>query len=441
MDNKVVKNAFWIIICKVIQSILGLVISMLSARYLGPSNFGIINYAASIVAFVTPIMQLGFRSTLIKEFINRPESEGTTMGTALILNIISAVACMVGIFGFVFFTNANQTVTIIVCVLYSVSLLFQAGEMLRYWFQAKLLSKYTSVISLVAYVIVAGYRIFLLVTEKSIYWFAVSYAVDYAIIALLMLFTYKKVGKSKLRFSWKLGKQMLSRSRYYIVSTMMVTIFQQTDKMMLKNMVDDTAVGIYSAAVACAGFTGFVYIAIIDSMRPVILESKKVSTDLFNKNMSRLFAIVFFISLLQCVFMTVLAKPVIYLLYGEEYLSAVPALQIIVWYVTYAYFGTVRNVWILAQEKQHVLWIINLTGALLNVVLNLFFIPIWGIYGAAIASLITQVFTNFVLGFILKPIREANMLMLKGINPKFMITEASDVLKKLKLRKNRKKDN
>ena len=54
--NRVVKNASWIIGIQIVKSLLGLVISMLTARFLGPSNFGLINYAASIVAFVTPIM-------------------------------------------------------------------------------------------------------------------------------------------------------------------------------------------------------------------------------------------------------------------------------------------------------------------------------------------------------------------------------------------------
>ena len=61
--NKVVKNASWIIVCKIIQSALGLVVTMLSARFLGPSGYGLINYAASIVAFFTmPISLTGYQN-------------------------------------------------------------------------------------------------------------------------------------------------------------------------------------------------------------------------------------------------------------------------------------------------------------------------------------------------------------------------------------------
>ena len=53
------KNASWIIVCRIIQSLISLVIGMISARYLGPSNYGVITYVSSVVAFALPIMQLG----------------------------------------------------------------------------------------------------------------------------------------------------------------------------------------------------------------------------------------------------------------------------------------------------------------------------------------------------------------------------------------------
>ena len=94
--------------------------------------------------------------------------------------------------------------------------------------------------------------------------------------------------------------------------------------------------------------------------------------------------------------------------------------------------GTVRNVWILAEDKQKYLWIINLSGALFNIVLNSVMIPFWGACGAAFASLLTQFFTNFILGFIIKPMKKNNELLLKGINPKFLIQEGMDIINELR---------
>jgi len=428
----VINNASWIIGCKIVQAFLGLIITMLSARYLGPSGYGLINYAASIVTFVVPVMQLGLRSTLVKEFIDKPDTQGETLGTALLMNIVSALACMIGIAVFVTIANRNEPTTLIVCMLYSVNLLFQALEMSQYWFQSKLLSKYTSLTMLFAYFVASAYKIFLLVTQKSIYWFAVSQAIDYMIVAIVLLVIYYKIGGQRLSFSLSRGKDMLRRSKHYIIAGMMVMVFQQTDKIMLKIMLDDAATGYYAAAVACAGMTSFVFAAVIDSVRPVILETKGQSIHAYEQNVSRLFSIIFYMSLIQCIFMTLLAAPIIHILYGVEYYASIDALRLVVWYTTYSYFGSVRNVWILAEEKQRYLWIINLSGALVNVVLNFALIPVWGIMGAAFASFVTQFFTNFILGFIMQPIRDCNRLMLRGINPKFAYREMKTLLLAIK---------
>lgn len=68
------------------------------------------------------------------------------------------------------------------------------------------------------------------------------------------------------------------------------------------------------------------------------------------------------------------------------------------------------------DSQQKYLWIMNLSGAFLNIVLNLLLIPVYNIMGAAIASLITQIFTNVIIGFIIKPIRENNNLMIKALD-------------------------
>lgn len=434
-NNKIIKNATWIIACKIVQSILSFIIGTLTVRYLGPTNYGVITYAASVISFLLPIMQLGLKNTLVKEFIRNPNKEGEILGTALIINIISSLFSMAGAITFVSIANAGERETIIVCALYSLVLLFQATEMTVYWFQAKLLSKYPSIATLIAYVVVAIYKVYLLVTGKSVVWFALSYVLDFFLISIILLVIYKKLSDKKLSINWSIGRQMLSRSKYYIIPSLMVVFYQHTDRIMLKLMVSDLETGLFSAAITCTGMTGFVFHAIIDSARTVILETKERTPELYEKRVVQLYSIITALALAQSVFITVLAKPIVVLLYGKAYLASVPILQLAVWYDTFGYYSSVRNIWILAEEKQKHLTKINVAGALANIALNACLIPIWGGIGAAIASIISQFFTNVITGFIFKPIRRNNYLMLKGLNPKVIIGIALSMLS-LKKKKN-----
>ena len=435
MKTSVFKNAGWIIGCKIVQSLINFVIGMITARYLGPANYGVISYVASIVAFALPLMQLGLKNTLVKEFVQAPEKEGTILGTAMVINIISSIACMIGSVAFVAFVNAGETETIIVCALYSLTLLFNATEMTQYWFQSKLLSKYPSIAALVAYVVVAIYKIYLLVTQKSIVWFALSNVIDYALISVMLIVIYVKVGGQKLSFNWSLGKELLSRSKYYIIPSMMVIIFQHTDRIMIKLMAGETETGLYSAAITCIGITGFVFAAIIDSARPLILEEKVKNEANYEKRVIQLYSLITCLSLAQSIGMTVLAKPIVLILYGADYSKTALILAVAVWYITFGHYGSVRNIWILAENQQKYLTGINIAGASANILLNLCLIPIFGAVGAAIASVVTQFFTNVIIGFIVKPIRRNNYLMIQGLNPKVMIEMVRDVFYRIKARR------
>lgn len=425
--NIVVKNASWIIGIQIVKSLLGLVISMLTARFLGPSNFGLINYAASIVAFVTPIMYLGLNGVLVQEIVNTPEKEGEILGTSVTMTFLSSLLCVIGVISFAAAVNRGERETVIVCALYSTLLIFQSLELLNYWFQAKLLSKYASGVALFAYAVISGYKIYLLAAHKSIYWFALSNALDYMIIVIGLFIVYKRLGGGRLRFNLSTARRLWGKSRYYIVSNMMIAIFAQTDRIMLKLMINDAATGYYSAAVACAGMTGFVFTAIIDSFRPLIFDDKKTDEIRYEKDMCRLYGIIIYLSLLQSLVITLFSGLIIKILYGAAYSASINALKLIVWYTTFSYLGSVRNIWILAENKQKYLWIINLSGALANVALNYILIPITGIMGAALASLVTQIFTNVIIGFIIRPIRYSNTLMLRALNPK-EITKAIKAL-------------
>ena len=419
--KKTIQNAQWIIGCKVIQSLLQLVVGMLSARYLGPSNYGLISYAASVIGFMVPVMQLGMRSTLVQEYVVTPEREGQILGTSLVLNLLSSVACIMGVICFTVAVNAGDVITVIVCAIYSIQLIFQALEMIQCWFQAKLLSKYSSLAMLGAYVAVSAYKIYLLATRKSVYWFALSHSIEYGIIGIAMIVIYKKLGGYRLSFSWSLAKELFSRSKHYIMASLMVTVFQNTSHVMLKLIVDDTENGFYAAALTCCSVAQFVFMAIIDTARPVILESRQKSEVYFEKNMVRIYSVILYLALAQTICFILLAHPIVSIMYGKNYLEAVPVLRILAWNAAFSYMGTVRNIWILGEEKHAVLWRINLSGAVANVILNALMIPLWGACGAAFASVLTQIFTNFILGFLMPSIRQNNRLILRSLNPKYLL--------------------
>ena len=174
--------------------------------------------------------------------------------------------------------------------------------------------------------------------------------------------------------------------------------------------------------------TNFIFGAIIDSARTSILESKMKNDGNFERNMKRLYSLTFYLSLLQNLAITLLAPIIIGVVCGSAYTESVNMLRIVVWYTSFSYLGSVRDVWILAEGKHKYLWLINLTGAIFNFSMNMIIIPAFGGIGAAFVCVLTQFFTNFLVGFIVKPIRGSNTLFLQSLNPKYLVEMAKSLV-------------
>ena len=416
-----VKNAAWIVVCKVIQAALGLVLAMVVARYLGPEDYGLLSYAASITLFVSPIAQLGFSGTMVYELVCAQDHEEEILGTAILSSLASSLLCMGGIALFTHTLFGQDGNILLICELYALQLIAQSAELIQYWFQTKLLSKYTSVVSLIVYVVLAVYQIYLLERSGSVFSFALCKGIEHGLIALCLLMIYKKKTKRRLFFSFQCAKRILSRSIYTMISSLLILSYAQADRIIIRTMLGDVAVGYYTAAVVCANASDFVFIAIIDSFRSTIMEAKNKHADNYESTLTFLYSVVIYMALAQSVLISIFAEPIVNIMYGPSYQTAISILRLIVWYTVFSYIGMTRSIWFLAEGKQRLWWRINLCGVVMNIVLNWRLIPVYGIDGAAFASLLTQGFVNAGVGVIFRELRANDRLMLRAVNPRVLL--------------------
>ena len=421
--NKVVKNAGWIIGGRLVNKLLAFLVGILTARYLGPSNYGLINYAAAYISFFASICTLGINSIIVKNFVDHPDEEGKTIGTTLLLRAVSSLLSALMIVGIVGIVDRDEPLTVVVVALCSVGLIFQIFDTLNYWFQARLQSKYSALASLASYAAVSVYKIVLLVLGKSVEWFALASALDYTVLAVVLAAAYFKNGGQRFTASWAKAKELLSSSTSFIISGLMVSIYACTDKLMLKQMLGEASVGYYSLASAISVSWAFVLSAIIDSLYPEIVQSFNTNRIYYERKNRQLYAIVFYTSLFMSAAICLLARPFIEILYGASYLPAVQPLRRVVWYTAFSYLGVARNAWMVCENRQKYLKYLYMGAAAINVVLNLLFIPPWGASGAAAASLLTQIATTVLLPAVIRPLRANTKLMLdavllRGVLPK-----------------------
>lgn len=412
--NKVFTNMRWLVSGRILQMAIALVINMITARYLGVNNYGIINYVASYVSFFTPICTLGLESIIIKELVDKPDCQGNTLGTAMGMRIVSSIFSMVAILIFLFFVDNGNTMILGVAFVQSMILIFNTADLFEFWYQSRLESKISVTVRTIGYLITAVYKIAILFFQKSIYWFAFSNTLDMIIAFILLQIVYKKSGGQKLKYDFIHGKKMLKISYNFIISGLMVAIYAQMDKIMLGQMLDTYTVGLYSVGIYICSLWNFIPESVIASLRPEIMKAKKSNEDLYQKKLKQMYALIIWISILYAVFVCLFSKYIILILYGKDFLGAKAPLMIAVWYCGFSLVGSARDVWIICEGHQKYSKWFALIGAVTNLVLNFLLIPKIGMIGAAIATLVTQIMTGFGVTLLFKNTRENNKYLIEA---------------------------
>lgn len=404
------------IIGRLIQMGLTFITTFLIARYLGPNDYGSITYTYSYVAFFIQVCSLGTNEIIVKELLDKKEYGDEIVGTMILFRFIVSLFS-IGIIYVISSIRYASNLLVVLAILQSIGLMFQAFEIITYFYQSQLLANKTATINIIAYTSTSIFRIIGLVINKDIKWFAFAVSLDYIVIACLLVIIYFKDGH-KLHFSIEIGKQMLSKSWHYLFANVLVAIYSQTDKILLGEMINEEAVGYYSAATQLCNAWPFVLTAIIDSASPIIVELFKTDKEKYRKRIKQLYASIFYIGVAVALVFTLFSDLIIGLLYGSEYSSSSMVLKIASWSTIFAYFGVSRTIWMQCENKLSYEKILALIGALSNVILNYFLIRKLGINGAALALTLTQIITNFISVCLLKPTRENGKLLIEAITLK-----------------------
>ncbi len=433
MNRKVINNAAWMITCRVIKVLLAAFVSIFTARMLGPDHYGILNYASSVTAFISPFVLLGFNSILVNELLSQDAAdEGTILGTAVSSSLICSFFGIILSAAMAYLIAPGDQIAVGVTVVYSTSLVFHSLELIQYWFQAKYRSSVVALVGVVAYVVVSIYKIVLLACRVCIYWFAFSNAFDYLIISAVLFFLYKKEKNPRLRFSSKTFKHLISLGKYYMISAFMVTMFTKVDKLMIKSLLGNQLNGLYAVAVTCSEMFTIVFASIIEAMRPYILEGKKKNNEVFEKRLGALYSILVYLGIACSIVVSLFADIIIHVVYGSAYAGASSALKILIWYTALACIGGAKDIWILAERKQKYLLLLNAAGVVSNVLMNAVLIPACGITGAAIATLFTQFFSNILMCILIKDLRHNIWILWKALKPSVLVMGFQTILQRVK---------
>ena len=390
--QKILNNTGWLFADKIFRMGIGLLVGVWVARYLGPEKFGIFNYAVAIVSLFTAVATLGLNNIVVRDLIKHPEDVNATLGTACLLQLIGGVISTAAAVITVSFIRPDDTTTRLIVAIIGSSMIFKASDVIRYWFETKVQSKYTVWIDNIVLLITSSIKIVLILNNAPLPTFAWAVFLEYALIAALLIVAYtsKESQISKWTYKIKRAKTLLNDSWPLILAGLAGMLYMRIDQIMLGQILNNEAVGIYSAAVRISEIFYLIPLVIIPSVYPTIIKAKEKNINLYNNHYRNLFAAMQAISIGLAIPITFLSNWITDILYGPGYSESATVLTIHIWGALFVFSGLASNRWFVAENLQKYTFYRTLAGCGLSLILNYLLIPDYGPTGSAFASVISQ---------------------------------------------------
>jgi len=396
--NKYTENTYWLLAERIIRISINLFITIYLVRYLGPQKFGLLSYAISYFSIFSSFASLGLDNILVRELVSDADKKNLLLGTSIYLRLIAASATILLVMIAILVTGEDFLTSILIISISS-SVIFQSFNVIDYYFQAMVQSKYVVYSQFVSLIIASVVKILLIYYKANLIYFAITITLESILLALGLYFIYKKYnfGKLNWQFSYEVSKKLLKDSFPLILSSIVIAVYMKIDQIMIKKMLTDSELGFYASAVKVCESFYFIPMALTNSVFPAIINAKKKGEKFYKIRLQQLYNSVTWISIGITIPITIFTPQIITSLYGEKFISASPVLQIYIWSTVATFWGVASSQFLIAENFTKISFYRTLIGMITNVVLNFILIPRIGIIGSAIATLISYSAATFSL--------------------------------------------
>lgn len=415
---KIVDNIGWLFFDKILRMGVGLLIGVWLARYLGPEQFGLYSFATAFVGLFGAIAGLGLQGIVVRDIVRDPACREETLGTAAVLQFFGGVVAYGLILVSIFWLRPDDVLARMLVVILGSTMLFKASDVAVYWFESQVQSKYIVWVQNCSVLVFVAIKVVLILNEASLIAFAWSAATEALVIALLMMTMLGQRGPKfqQLRISMVRTKALLTDSWPLLLSGIAIMIYVKIDLIMLGQLMDDEAVGVYTAAARISEVWYFIPMMIVASVFPAILDSKKRSDTEYYHRLQQLYDLMVMLSVGIALPMSFLSGPITMRLFGEAYSQSGAVLSIHIWASVFVFLGVAGGKWYLVENLQVLAFQKAVLGSLSNIILNLLLVPPFGVLGSAWATVISYALADLVFDSLYKKTRINFQMKIDSLN-------------------------
>lgn len=362
-----------------------------------------------------PLMSLGLNSLISREILRRPSDSGLILGSSLVLrfSVGLIVAAIVGAIGYGLRPFSDWDLLTLLVVASS----FQAANVFDYWLQAHVANHLAAGVRLAVLLVLSILRILAVGSDASFVVFVYFLSLEFILLAVgyLAVYWHLEHRLGNLKYSHKESHNLLRESRWLLLSGLAAVLYLKIDLVMLGMMLDDTALGVYAAAAKVSEVWYFLPAALVTSYFPALIHKRAEDAIAYDINIQKLNDLLFALAFCVAFSVSLAASWLVPTMFGDAYADAVPVLVVHVWAAILVFMRMLLSKWLIAENLLPLSLLSQLSGAVTNVILNLWWIPHYGALGAAYATLVSYAVSGYAVLFLHQDLRPMAMVVSRSM--------------------------
>ncbi len=398
--SKILKSSGWLFFDRFFRLGVSFIVGLWVARYLGPEQFGVLNYALAFVGLFAVFSSMGLENLSVKEMVSHPKEAKIILLSSFVLRLSAATIGLFVLWSFASF-ESDKTKLYAILIL-SLSLITNCFETFDFWFQAQTQSKPVAIARIGASLATSILKVIFILIDAPLLWLVSLFLFESFTTALLLTLVFRHRQSSDngdLMYDVEWIKRLARAGAPLALSSIAIAIYSRIDQVMIGNLLDATQGGVYAAAVKISEIWYFIPSILVTTTLPAIMNALQTQT--LNEaqfKIQKLFDLLAILAYSLALPTMFLSEWIVLSLYGTGYSDSASVLTIYIWCALFVFLGGARQIWLIANNLQMFALYATVAGALANIALNFVFIPHMGIKGAAYATLISMAISAYFSG-------------------------------------------
>lgn len=432
MEFNLKKNLYYMILEYIIKFIVSFFISIRVATVLGVERYGELNYLLSLIIIIVTLSNFGMEGLLVAKLstLESKNEKKKFIKTSIFIQIIVYILILSIIFLYNIIVKNLISYNLLILLL---GYFFSIFKNLKYYLIAQGDSYINSKVELVILLTASTLKIIFILLKGDLndYIKILSIIEIFSGVGYIILYNikYKDNQKKKIQLEKESVFSLIQESIPLFISAISVNLYMRIDQIMLKEMLDNYELGIYSAAIRLTEVWYIIPGLLLPILIPKVAYLRNRNTKKYEENIQKIISILLLISIIIFIFYQIFSKLLIMVTLGNEFNKAIGILKIYSCLIVIIFLGSFRGKWMILEGKQKYLAIIGSIGLVLNIILNYILIPIYKVQGAVIASIVSQLLTNHLLLFLFRDTKKFFFIQQSAIFKVFKIKDNLIVIK------------